>query len=56
LDLVLLFGQGLNLLAEFGELIFKFFLFELLDLPDFGQFGVCDRHVRGVDFCLEDAC
>lgn len=55
LDLVLLFGQRLYLLAEFRELIFKFFLFELFNLSDFGQFGVCDRHVRGVDFCLEDA-
>ncbi len=54
LDLVLLFGQRLNLLAEFGELIFEFFLFEFLDLSDFGQFGVCYRHVRGVDFCLEN--
>jgi hypothetical protein len=52
--LLLLFGEVLYLLTEFGELVLKFFLFEFLYLSDFSEFGIGNGQVGGVDLCMEN--
>jgi hypothetical protein len=51
--LLFLFGEILDIFTEFGKLILEFFLFELLNLSDFGEFGIGDRKVGRINFSVK---